>query len=73
MQTQEKLGQAITSLKVAQTASQQVSIAKAKAQAADSQIMESQSQLEQAQLRLRLFGLLLPESLASGALKPDKT
>ena len=52
MQTQEKLGQAITNLKVAQTASQQVSIAKAKAQAADSQIMESQSQLEQAQLRL---------------------
>src|SRR5882762_4366471 len=52
MQTQEKLGQAITNLKVAQTASQQVSIAKAKAQAANSQIMESQSQLEQAQLRL---------------------
>jgi len=52
MQTQEKLGQAITNLKVAQTASQHVSIAKAKAQAADSQIMESQSQLEQAQLRL---------------------
>ena len=35
MQTQEKLGQAITNLKVAQTASQDVSIAKAKAQAAD--------------------------------------
>jgi membrane fusion protein, multidrug efflux system len=52
MQTQEKLGQAITNLKVAQTASEQVSIAKAKAQAADSQIRESQSQLEQAQLRL---------------------
>ena len=52
MQTQEKLGQAITNLKAAQTASQQVSIAKAKAQAADSQIMESQSELDQAQLRL---------------------
>jgi membrane fusion protein (multidrug efflux system) len=52
IQTQEKLGQAITNLRAAQTAPQQVSIASVKAQAADSQIMESQSQLEQAQLRL---------------------
>jgi membrane fusion protein (multidrug efflux system) len=52
IQTQEKLGQAITNLRTAQTAPQQVSIANVKAQAADSQIMESQSQLEQAQLRL---------------------
>jgi membrane fusion protein (multidrug efflux system) len=52
IQTQEKLGQAITNLRAAQTAPEQVSIARVKAQAADSQIMESQSQLEQAQLKL---------------------
>ena len=52
IQTQEKLAQAITNLRAARTAPQQVSVAKAKAQAADSQIMESQSELDQAQLRL---------------------
>ena len=52
IQTQEKLGQAITNLRAARTAPQQVSVAKAKAQAADSQVMESQSELDQAQLRL---------------------
>src|SRR6266478_3625877 len=52
IQTQEKLAQAITNLRSARTAPQQVSVAKAKAQAADSQIMESQSELDQAQLRL---------------------
>src|SRR6266404_2649108 len=52
IQTQEKLAQAITNLRAARTAPQQISVAKAKAQAADSQIMESQSELDQAQLRL---------------------
>jgi membrane fusion protein (multidrug efflux system) len=52
IEAQEKLGQAMTNLRAAQTAPQQVSIAKVKAEAADSQVMESQSQLEQAQLRL---------------------
>ena len=52
IQTQEKLRQAITNLRAAQTAPQQVSIANVKAHAADAQIMESRSQLEQAQLRL---------------------
>ena len=41
IQTQKKLEQAITNLRAAQTAPQQVSIANVKAQAADSQIMES--------------------------------
>jgi membrane fusion protein (multidrug efflux system) len=52
IQTQEKLAQAITNLRAVRTAPQQVSVAKAKAQAADSRIMESQSELDQAQLRL---------------------
>lgn len=52
IQTQEKLAQAIMNLRAARTAPQQVSVAQAKAQAAESQIIGSQSELDQAQLRL---------------------
>ena len=51
-QAQGKLLQALTNLKSAQTAPQQVSLAKAEAQAADSQILQRKAQLEQAKLNL---------------------
>ena len=49
---QGNLLQVTTNLRNAQTAPQQVGIAKANAQAADSQILERKAQLEQAQLNL---------------------
>jgi membrane fusion protein (multidrug efflux system) len=52
LQAQGKLLQATTNLNNAQTGPQQVSLAKAKAQAADSQVLQRKAQLEQAQLNL---------------------
>jgi membrane fusion protein (multidrug efflux system) len=51
-QAQEKLLQALTNLKSAQIAPQQVSLANAEAQAADLQIVQRKAQLEQAELNL---------------------
>jgi membrane fusion protein, multidrug efflux system len=51
-ETQEELVQASTYLSDAQTAPQQASLAKVKAQAADSQVLQCKAQLEQAQLNL---------------------
>lgn len=52
LETQKELVQATSELRNAQTAPQQVSLAKVKALAADSQIMERKAQLEQVQLNL---------------------
>jgi membrane fusion protein, multidrug efflux system len=52
LQAQEKLLQKTTALRTVQTASQQASLAKANAQAADSQLMQRKAELEQAQLNL---------------------
>jgi membrane fusion protein (multidrug efflux system) len=52
LKAQNKLMEAITNLRTAQTAPQQVSLAKAKAQAADSQVLQRKGQLDQAQLNL---------------------
>jgi membrane fusion protein (multidrug efflux system) len=49
---QKKLQEATDDLRQAQTAPQQVSLAKTKAQAADSQVMQRKALLEQAQLNL---------------------
>jgi membrane fusion protein (multidrug efflux system) len=52
LETQKELVQATSDLRNAQTAPQQVSLAKVKAQAADSQVTERKAQLEQAELKL---------------------
>jgi membrane fusion protein (multidrug efflux system) len=52
LQTQNKLIEAITNLRTAQTAPQQVSLANAEAQAGDSQVLQRKAQLDQAQLNL---------------------
>ncbi len=52
LETQKGFVQATSDLRNAQTAPQQVSLAKVKAQAADSQVTERKAQLEQAQLDL---------------------
>ena len=52
LQTQNKLIEAITNLRTAQPAPQQVSPANAEAQAADSQVLQRKAQLDQAQLNL---------------------
>lgn len=52
LEAQEKLLQTITALRNIQTAPQQASLAKARAQAADSQVMQRKAELEQAQLNL---------------------
>jgi membrane fusion protein (multidrug efflux system) len=52
LQVQHKLLEAITNLRTAQTAPQQVSLANSEAQAADSQVLQRKAQLEQAQLNL---------------------
>jgi membrane fusion protein (multidrug efflux system) len=52
LETQKELGQAASHLRNAQTAPQQASLAKVKAQAADSQVLQCKAQLEQAQLNL---------------------
>jgi membrane fusion protein (multidrug efflux system) len=52
LETQKGFVQATSDLRNAQTAPQQVSLAKVKAQAADSQVTERRAQLEQAQLNL---------------------
>jgi membrane fusion protein (multidrug efflux system) len=53
LETQKDLMQATSNLRNAQTAPQQVSLAKVRAQAADSQVSQCKAQLEQAQLDLR--------------------
>ncbi len=52
LQAQDKLAEAITNRRTAQTAPQQASLAKAEAQAADSQVLQRKAELEQAQLNL---------------------
>jgi membrane fusion protein (multidrug efflux system) len=52
LETQKELVQAASHLRYAQTAPQQASLAKVKAQAADSQVLQCKAQLEQAQLNL---------------------
>ena len=52
LQARDKLLQAVTELRNSLTAPQQASLAKAKAQQADSQVMVRKAQLEQAQLNL---------------------
>jgi membrane fusion protein (multidrug efflux system) len=52
LQAQDKLAEAIRNLKTAQTAPQQVSLAKVEAQAADSQVLQRKAELERAQLNL---------------------
>jgi membrane fusion protein, multidrug efflux system len=52
LETQQELVQAANHLLDAQTAPQQASLAKVKAQAADSQVLQCKAQLEQAQLNL---------------------
>lgn len=52
LEAQEKLRQKTTALRNVQTAWQQASLAKAKAQAADSQVLQRKAELEQAQLNL---------------------
>jgi membrane fusion protein (multidrug efflux system) len=52
LQAQNKLIEAITNQRTAQTAPQQVSLAKAEAQAGDSQVLQRKGQLDQAQLNL---------------------
>jgi membrane fusion protein (multidrug efflux system) len=51
-ETQKELVQATSDLRNAQTAPEQVSLAKVRAQAADSQVLQCKAQLEQAQLDL---------------------
>jgi membrane fusion protein (multidrug efflux system) len=52
LETQKELMQALSQLRDAQTAPQQASLAKVKAEAADSQVLQCKAQLEQAQLNL---------------------
>lgn len=52
LEAQKELVQAVSRLRDALTAPQQASLAKVKAQAADSQVLECKAQLEQAQLNL---------------------
>jgi membrane fusion protein (multidrug efflux system) len=52
LQAQDKLAEAIKNLKTAQTAPQQVSLAKVEAEAADSQVLQRKAELERAQLNL---------------------
>jgi membrane fusion protein (multidrug efflux system) len=52
LQVQGRLVEAITSLRTAQTAPQQVSLANSEAQAADSQVLQRKAELELAQLNL---------------------
>ena len=52
LQAQDKLVEAITNLRTAQTAPQQASLARVEAQAADSQVLQRKAELEQAQLNL---------------------
>lgn len=52
LETQKELVRAVSQLRDAQTAPQQASLAKVKAQAADSQVLQCKAQLEQAQLNL---------------------
>jgi membrane fusion protein (multidrug efflux system) len=53
LETQKELVQATSDLRNAQTAPQQASLARVRAQAGDSQVMQCKAQLEQAQLDLR--------------------
>jgi membrane fusion protein (multidrug efflux system) len=52
LEVQKELLQAVSQLRDAQTAPQQASLAKVKAEAADSQVLQCKAQLEQAQLNL---------------------
>jgi membrane fusion protein (multidrug efflux system) len=52
LETQKEFVQAVSNLRNAQTAPQQASLAKVRAQAADSQVLQCKAQLEQAQLNL---------------------
>jgi membrane fusion protein (multidrug efflux system) len=52
LETQNELVQAVSHLRDAQTAPQQTSLAKVRAEAADSQVLQCKAQLEQAQLNL---------------------
>jgi membrane fusion protein, multidrug efflux system len=52
VQAQDKLAEAVTNLRTAQTAPQQASLAKVEAQAADSQVLQRKAELERAQLNL---------------------
>jgi membrane fusion protein (multidrug efflux system) len=52
LEAQKELVQAVSQLRDAQTAPQQASLAKVKAEAADSQVLQCKTQLEQAQLNL---------------------
>jgi membrane fusion protein (multidrug efflux system) len=52
LETQKELVQATSSLSDAQTAPEQVSLAKVRAQAADSEVLQCKAQLEQAQINL---------------------
>jgi membrane fusion protein (multidrug efflux system) len=52
LQAQDKLAEAITNLRTAQTAPQQASLAKVDAQAADSQVLQRKAELQRAQLNL---------------------
>jgi membrane fusion protein (multidrug efflux system) len=52
LETQKQLVQAITDIRNAQTAPQQVSLAKVRAQAAESEVLQCKAQLQQAQLNL---------------------
>ena len=52
LETQKELMQAASQLRDAQTAPQQASLAKVKAEAADSQVLQCKAQLEEAQLNL---------------------
>jgi membrane fusion protein, multidrug efflux system len=52
LETQKELVQATSNLRNAQTAPEQVSLAKVRAQAADSQVLQCKAQLEQAQVDL---------------------
>ena len=52
VEAQDRLAEAIRNLRTAQTAPQQVSLAKVEAEAADSQVLQRKAELDQAQLNL---------------------
>jgi membrane fusion protein (multidrug efflux system) len=60
LQAQDKLAEAMTNLRTAQTAPVQASLAKAEAQAADAQVLQRKAELEIAQLNLSYTMLRSP-------------
>ncbi len=60
LQAQDKLAEATTNLRTAQTAPEQASLAKAEAQAADAQVLQRKAELDQAQLNLSYTMLRSP-------------